>query len=43
MIQWWRDGKFPIEKIVKYFPAKDALQAIQDMVDGGAIKPVLVW
>lgn len=43
MIHWWRDGKFPIEKIVKYFPAKDALQAIQDMVDGGAIKPVLVW
>ncbi|EXJ76140.1 uncharacterized protein A1O5_00648 [Cladophialophora psammophila CBS 110553] len=43
MIQWWRDGKFPIEKIVKHFPAKDALQALHGMEDGSAIKPVLLW
>ena len=43
MIKWWREGKFPIEKIVKYFEAKDALKAIEGMHDGSAIKPVLVW
>lgn len=43
MIKWWREGKFPIEKIVQYFPAKDAVQAIHKMEDGTVIKPVLVW
>ncbi|OAP61876.1 hypothetical protein AYL99_04079 [Fonsecaea erecta] len=43
MIRWWREGKFPIEKIVKQFPAKDALQALHGMEDGSVIKPVLVW
>ncbi|KAJ9616947.1 hypothetical protein H2200_000667 [Cladophialophora chaetospira] len=43
MIQWWREGKFPIEKIVKYFPAKDALKALDEMQDGTTIKPILVW
>lgn len=43
MLKWWREGKFPIEKIVKYFPIKDALQALHGMEDGTAIKPVLIW
>lgn len=43
MIKWWREGKFPIEKIVKYFPAKDAVEALHKMEDGTVIKPVLVW
>ncbi|KAJ9497685.1 hypothetical protein H2202_006718 [Exophiala xenobiotica] len=43
MIQWYHEGKFPIDKIVKFFPAKDALQALQGMEDGSAIKPVIVW
>ncbi|OCT52761.1 Aryl-alcohol dehydrogenase [Cladophialophora carrionii] len=43
MIKWWREGKFPIEKIVKYFQAKEAVQAIHEMENGSTIKPVLVW
>jgi len=43
MLQWHREGKFPIEKIVKYFPAKDALLALQGMEDGSAIKPIIIW
>lgn len=43
MIQWWREGKFPIEKIVKFYPVKDALEALHGMESGVAIKPVLVW
>ena len=43
MIQWWREGKFPIEKLVKYYPVQDALQALHGMESGVAIKPVIVW
>lgn len=43
MIKWWKEGKFPIEKIVKYYPAEDALKALEEMQDGSTIKPVLVW
>lgn len=43
MIQWWREGKFPLEKIVKYYPAREGLQAFRGMESGVAIKPVLVW
>jgi Zn-dependent alcohol dehydrogenase len=43
MIEWYRQGKFPLDKIVKYFPASDALEAIHGMESGSAIKPVIVW
>ncbi|KEF63558.1 uncharacterized protein A1O9_01536 [Exophiala aquamarina CBS 119918] len=43
MIQWWREGKFPIEKLVKFYPARDAQEALHGMESGVAIKPVLVW
>ena len=43
MIQWWRDGKFEIEKLVKYFDAKDAEKALEGMESGKDIKPVIVW
>jgi Zn-dependent alcohol dehydrogenase len=43
MLGWWREGKFPIEKIVQQFPVKDALLAVQRMKDGTVIKPVLIW
>ena len=43
MIKWWREGKFPIEKMVKHFPAENSLQALQGMNDASVIKPVLLW
>jgi Zn-dependent alcohol dehydrogenase len=43
MIQWYRDGKFPIDKIVKYFPASEAIKGLEGMESGSAIKPVIVW
>lgn len=43
MIQWYHEGKFPIDKLVKCFPAKDALQGLRGMESGTAIKPVIVW
>lgn len=41
MIEWYRDGKFPFDKIVKFYPAKDVGQALFDMRTD-VIKPVIV-
>jgi Zn-dependent alcohol dehydrogenase len=43
MIGWYRDGKFPVEKLVKFYDAKDVANALHGMEDGSVIKPVLVW
>jgi len=43
MLRWYREGKFPLDKIVKYFPIQEAAQALHGMESGTAIKPVLVW
>ncbi|ETN36796.1 uncharacterized protein HMPREF1541_09074 [Cyphellophora europaea CBS 101466] len=43
MMTWWREGKFPLEKLVKFFPAKDVDEALNGMHDGTVIKPVLLW
>ena len=43
MIEWWREGKFPIEKLVETFDAKDVEKALEGMHSGKVIKPVLVW
>ena len=43
MIKWWRDGKFEIEKLVRYFNAQDAEKALDGMESGRIIKPVIVW
>ncbi|KAK9417618.1 putative Enoyl reductase (ER) domain-containing protein [Seiridium unicorne] len=43
LIQWWRDGKFPVEKLIKSFDFEDFGGAIRGMGDGSVVKPVLVW
>ena len=43
MIQWYREGKFPIDKLMKFIPAEDFEQGLQEMKDGSTIKPILVW
>lgn len=43
MIQWWRDGKFPFEKLIKFYDADKVEEAVGDMKAGQTIKPVLVW
>lgn len=41
MIKWYRDGTFPIDRMVKFYAAKDIEQALQDMRKD-VIKPVIV-
>jgi Zn-dependent alcohol dehydrogenase len=43
MVSWWREGKLPLEKIVKFFKAEDFARAIQEMHEGTTVKPVIVW
>lgn len=41
MIQWYRDGKFPFDKFIKFYDAKDVSKALEDMKTE-VIKPIIV-
>ncbi|EON69881.1 hypothetical protein W97_09145 [Coniosporium apollinis CBS 100218] len=43
MIRWYREGKFPVDRIVKFFKAEEFEKAIHEMHTGGTVKPVIVW
>ena len=43
MVEWYRKGQFPIEKMVEYFKADDIADAVAAMRNGTAIKPILYW
>ncbi|CAK1362471.1 uncharacterized protein RHO25_004026 [Cercospora beticola] len=43
MIQWYREGRFPIDKMAKFMPADDFQQALHEMHTGETIKPILTW
>lgn len=43
LIQWYRDGKLPLEKFQKRFRVEDFDQAVKEMHEGGVVKPILIW
>ncbi|RFU32913.1 hypothetical protein B7463_g3416, partial [Scytalidium lignicola] len=43
MIQWYHDGRFQIEKLVKFYKADNFEMAFEDMKSGSTIKPILLW
>lgn len=43
MIQWWREGKFPVEKLVKFFSFEEYEEALKVMGRGDVVKPIMVW
>lgn len=43
MIQWQKEGKLPIEKLIKYYKVEDFGKALDDMHKGSCIKPILIW
>ncbi|PGH28648.1 hypothetical protein GX50_08607 [[Emmonsia] crescens] len=43
MIRWYREGKLPLEKLVKIFEAEEFQRALGEMADGTVVKPVIVW
>ncbi|KAK8121305.1 Alcohol dehydrogenase superfamily- zinc-type [Apiospora kogelbergensis] len=43
MIRWWRDGDFPFERLVQSFSFDDYEAAIESMIKGTVVKPIMVW
>lgn len=43
LVKWWKEGKFPMEKLVKKYKAKEFERALKEMEAGGVVKPVLCW
>ncbi|KAL4867809.1 hypothetical protein BDV12DRAFT_170621 [Aspergillus spectabilis] len=43
MIEWYREGRFPIDKLIRYFEAEEYQQALATVMEGSVVKPVLVW
>lgn len=43
MVQWYREGKFPVDKLMKLMPADQFEQALHEMHSGETIKPILCW
>ncbi|KAF3761629.1 putative alcohol dehydrogenase [Cryphonectria parasitica EP155] len=43
MIQWWKEGIFPVEKLVQFFDFEDFENAVKVMGRGDIVKPIMVW
>lgn len=43
MVQWRKEGKFPVDKLMKLMPADEFEAALHEMYAGETIKPILVW
>ncbi|CAD6560670.1 Aryl-alcohol dehydrogenase [Paraburkholderia kirstenboschensis] len=41
MIDWYREGRFPFDKLIRFYPFADIETAIRDSHTGETIKPVL--
>lgn len=42
LIGLWREGKFPVEKLVRHYPFEQLDQAEKDSLSGDVVKPVVV-
>ncbi|PNP54027.1 hypothetical protein THARTR1_05234 [Trichoderma harzianum] len=43
LVELYKQGKFPVEKLSKVYPAEHLDQALEDLKTGKVIKPVLSW
>ncbi|KAL3483240.1 chaperonin 10-like protein [Aspergillus germanicus] len=43
LITWAKEGKLPLEKVVKFYQAEDFEVATRDMQSGQTVKPVILW
>ncbi|KAL5332492.1 chaperonin 10-like protein [Aspergillus crustosus] len=43
MIRWYREGRFPVDRLVAFFPAAEFGTALAQLHDGSVLKPVLTW
>ena len=43
MIQWWKEDKFPVSRLVKFFSFEEYDEALKVMGRGDVVKPIMVW
>ncbi|KAK4083663.1 uncharacterized protein Triagg1_1325 [Trichoderma aggressivum f. europaeum] len=43
LVELYKQGKFPVDKLSKVYPAEQLDQALEDLKTGKVIKPVLSW
>ncbi|KAL4936399.1 hypothetical protein BDV06DRAFT_233440 [Aspergillus oleicola] len=43
LIKWYREGRFPIDKLITYFEAHEFKEALAGLDDGLVVKAVLNW
>ncbi|KAG8631104.1 hypothetical protein KVT40_000244 [Elsinoe batatas] len=43
MVQWYREGRFPVDKLVKFMKADEFKRGLHEMHTGETIKPVILW
>jgi aryl-alcohol dehydrogenase len=43
LIELWRQGRFPVEKLSKSYKFEDINQAFADSASGVTVKPVIVY
>ena len=43
LINFYKQGRFPYDKLIKYYPIEEINQAVQDSLDGITVKPVLTF
>jgi aryl-alcohol dehydrogenase len=43
LIELWKQGRFPYDKLVKTYPFADINQGFEDSANGSTIKPILVF
>ncbi|KAK7533407.1 chaperonin 10-like protein [Phyllosticta citricarpa] len=43
MVEWFKGGKFPVEKLVRFYKAEEWHDAVRDMELGETIKAVITW
>lgn len=43
LVQWYKEGRFPVDKMMKLMPADQYEAALHEMHEGSTIKPILCW
>ncbi len=43
LVEYWQQGRFPVEQLITYYHFDDINRALKEAHSGKVIKPVLVW
>lgn len=43
LVKLWKEGNFPFDSFIRYYPFEEYAQALQDLHSGKTIKPILTF